>query len=287
MPLGPRGPGVLRGRGLGAGCERSGRGPGLSRRPDRVRLDLATWPEVEAYLGGSRGIIIPAGSTEQHGPMGLIGTDAICAERVAMGAADHAGAMVAPTLAYTPAPFNMAFPGTISVSEDLFEELVTEILDGLAGHGVDRFYFVNGHGANLAPLDRVTKAFRGGCGTRIRVRSWWDFEAVNALRREYYGVWEGMHATPSEVAITQATGRIVPPGDAASPPQRLPPGYVERHAGDRHGPPGEHRRRFPDGRVGSHSALATPEHGAVLLEAAAAAVAEDYARLTGGAGPEG
>lgn len=247
-----------------------------------MRLDLATWPEVETYLGRSGGIVIPAGSTEQHGPMGLIGTDAICAERVAMGAADRSGAMVAPTLAYTPAPFNMAFPGTISVPEELFAALVTEILGSLAGHGFDRFYFVNGHGANLAPLERSAAAFREARGThvRVRVRSWWDFGTVNALRRSYYGDWEGMHATPSEVAITQTTDRIVPPGAAASPPERLPPGYLERHAGDRHGPPDEHRRQFPDGRVGSHSALATPEHGATLLEAAAEAVAEDYAGFT-------
>ena len=244
-----------------------------------MRLDRATWPEVEAYLAGSNGIIIPAGSTEQHGPMGLIGTDAICAERVAEGAADLAGALVAPTLAYAPAPFNMAFPGTISVSEELFAKLVTEIVAGLEEHGFDRFYLVNGHGANLAPLERVAAAFRAGSGTRLRVRSWWDFEGVNALRRAYYGEWEGMHATPSEVAITQATCRIVPPGVAASPPEKLPPGYLERHAGDRHGPPGEHRRRFPDGRVGSHSALAAPEHGAALLAASAAAVAKDYARF--------
>ena len=188
----------------------------------------------------------------------------------------------APTLAYTPAPFNMAFPGTISLSEELFEQLVAAILDSLEEHGFERFYFVNGHGANLAPLGRVAVAFREGRGKHIRVKSWWDFEAVNALRRGYYGDWEGMHATPSEVAITQAGGRIVPPGEAASPPEKLPPGYIERHAGDRHGPPGEHRRRFPDGRVGSHSALATPEHGATLLEAAAAAVAEDYAGFMAG-----
>ncbi len=53
-----------------------------------MRLDLATWPEVEVYLKTSPGIIIPTGSTEQHGPMGLIGTDAICAQQIAEGAAD-------------------------------------------------------------------------------------------------------------------------------------------------------------------------------------------------------
>ena len=73
-----------------------------------MRLDLATWQEVETYLRTSGGIIIPTGSTEQHGPMSLIGTDAICAEEIAEGVAELAGAMVAPTLAYTPAPFNTA-----------------------------------------------------------------------------------------------------------------------------------------------------------------------------------
>ena len=48
-----------------------------------MRLEYATWREVEAYLEKSDGIIIPTGSTEQHGPMGLIGTDAFCAEKIA------------------------------------------------------------------------------------------------------------------------------------------------------------------------------------------------------------
>ena len=275
-------PRAARGRRLRATTARIGRsdaGHGTNPRgpPNRVRLDLATWPEVEAYLGTAGGIIVPTGSTEQHGPMGLIGTDAICAERIAMDAADLSGAMVAPTLAYAPAPFNMSFPGTISVSEELFERLVDEILRALTVHGFDRLYVLNGHGANLAPLRRAVAKFTEGREARVRVRSWWDFEAVNRLRREYYGDWEGLHATPSEVAITQATHRIVPPGTASAPPVKLPPGYAQRHAGDRHGPPGAHRRQFPDGRVGSHSALATPEHGAALLATAAAAMAEDYA----------
>jgi len=43
-------------------------------------LQLATWPEVETYLESSTAVVVPIGSTEQHGPNGLIGTDAICAE---------------------------------------------------------------------------------------------------------------------------------------------------------------------------------------------------------------
>lgn len=241
-----------------------------------MRLDLATWPEVEAYLKTSSGIIVPTGSTEQHGPMGLIGTDALCAEQIAQGAAEIADAYVAPTLAYTPAPFNTGFPGTLSVSETLFEKLISEILGGLVHQGFNCVYFLNGHGANLAPLKRAAE---NTDGAHIRIRSWWEFEAVNVLREQYYGDWEGMHATPSEVAITQTTHRVVEPGSAIDPPKKLSIEYIRKHSGDRHGPPESHRAQFPDGRVGSHSALANPAHGQVLLNAAVTALAEDYLNL--------
>jgi len=240
-----------------------------------MRLDLCSWLEVEAYLERSRTIIIPMGSTEQHGPMGLIGTDALCAQTVARLAGERAQTLVAPTLALTPAPFNTAFPGTISVSAETFKAMVSEIVACLHGQGFRRIYFLNGHGANLEPVRQIAGEAEGPENLEIRIRSWWDFDAVGNLRKELYGEWEGMHATPSEVAITQATHRVLPPGTAVEPPRKLSPEYIRSHAGDRHGPPDEHRRSFPDGRVGSHSALATPEHGRALLEAAVSGLAEE------------
>ncbi len=244
-----------------------------------MKLDHLAWREVEAYLKRSDGIIIPAGSIEQHGPMGLIGTDALCAQAIADGAAEIAGAISAPCLAYAPAPFNMAFPGTISLSPDLFAAMAQEIVAGLASQGFGHFYFLNGHGANLEPLRRISV----GPAAALRIKSWWDFEPVNVLRRQWYGDWEGMHATPSEVSITQALHRVIQPGEEAlAPPQKLSPEFIAAHTGDRHGPPDQHRQAFPDGRVGSHSALARPEHGVALLQAARTAVAEDFLAFVGG-----
>ena len=87
-------------------------------------LTESTYLEIESRIQNSRGIIIPCGSTEQHGPMGLIGTDGLCAELIARQVAEQIDALVAPTLFYTPAPFNVAFPGTLSVSVETFAALV-------------------------------------------------------------------------------------------------------------------------------------------------------------------
>ena len=80
-----------------------------------MQLQLQTWVEVEAYLESSRGIILPIGSTEQHGPTGLIGTDAICAEVIARGVGEAAGALVAPTVAVGMAQHHLGFPGSVTL----------------------------------------------------------------------------------------------------------------------------------------------------------------------------
>ncbi len=242
-------------------------------------LSRCTWYEVKEYLERCDGVIIPAGSIEQHGPIGLIGTDAICAESISEEAGELANALVAPSLAYAPAPFNALFPGTISISESLFARLAGEVVSALGVQGFRKFYFLNGHGANTEPLESL--ATRVGGPSIVRVRSWWGFDRVSELRSNFFGEWEGMHATPSEISITQNLFRVVSSPLASEPPEKLTPEFIRNHAGDKHGPAHEHMRRFPDGRVGSHSALASKDYGKELLKAAAAAVAEDFIAFAG------
>jgi len=69
-------------------------------------LSLATWPEIDQRLkAGKRGIIIPIGSHEQHGPTGLIGTDALCPDIIAREAEKQGDLLIAP-------PFRSAWPST-------------------------------------------------------------------------------------------------------------------------------------------------------------------------------
>ena len=247
-------------------------------------LQRCTWPEVDEYLGRSRGIIVPLGSTEQHGPNGLIGTDALCAEAVAREAGEIADALVGPTIAYGVAPFNLGFPGTVSLRARTFSALLLDCLLSLQRHGFEHVYCLNGHGGNQAPAmsafsDLYAEAsLRGDAPAppKCRLVSWWSYERTNALRTQLYGAREGLHATPSEVAITQHLQPQSAKPTTLPALEALDVRGIRALAGDAHYDAARHRHRYPDGRVGSAPDLATPEAGARLLSLAAEEAAADY-----------
>ena len=81
-----------------------------------MQLHLSTWPEVEAYLARSKAILIPIGSTEQHGPNGLLGTDALCPEIIGSARGRRGAAfLVGPTFNVGQAQHHMGFSGTITL----------------------------------------------------------------------------------------------------------------------------------------------------------------------------
>ncbi len=249
-------------------------------------LEHSTWPEIEAYLKRSTGILIPTGSIEQHGPGGPIGTDAICAEAVARRAGELGDILVGPTVSLGVAQFNLGFPGTVSLRAATFMAVIGDYIRSLARQGFERFYVLNGHGGNIAPVnaaiqdlhgDASYRADRGNTpGIRCRLRSWWDYDKVDTMRRELYGEWEGMHATPSEIAIAQHAHPAVVRAVKLPKPEKISAAAMRDLGGDRHNDADHHRRRFPDGRIGSDSSLATPEAGARLLAAAAEGALADY-----------
>ena len=242
-----------------------------------MQLQLSTWQEVDAYLERSRGIVIPIGSTEQHGPNGLIGTDALCPAAVARGMDGKIDVVVAPTLSIGMAQHHLGFSGSITLRPSTLIAVVRDVVQSLARHGFERCYFLNGHGGNVATVhaafseiyaDSSLDAHAGERpAPRCRLGNWYDGRRVRALSQQLFGAAEGSHATPSEISLTFY---VHPEAIKQAPmsPRIAPRGPILDAA--------DYRRRFPDGRIGSDPSLATPEAGEKLFHAAVEDAVEDY-----------
>jgi len=243
-----------------------------------VQLQLKTWQFVEDYLKSKTGIIIPIGSTEQHGPTGLIGTDALTAEMIGRGVGEKVGALVAPTISVGMAQHHLAFPGSMTLKPSTLIALIRDQVMSLARHGFTRFYFLNGHGGNVASIEAAFSEIYADYSFRqerapfaLKLKNWWDLKGVMGLANQQFPVGHGSHATPSEIAVTQwAYPDSIK--TAAYEPRIAPTGPI-REALD-------FRARYADGRMGSDPAQATPEKGGALVAQAARALIEDLAEFS-------
>jgi creatinine amidohydrolase len=118
-----------------------------------------TWEEVATYLAIDDIVIFPIGSTEQHGPAGVCGTDTYVALGLAEDAARRSGVLVAPPMWYGESSHHMALPGTIAIRAETLLEVVRDVCRSLARHGFHKIILINGHkGSNLPPLITAAKS---------------------------------------------------------------------------------------------------------------------------------
>ncbi|MCF8500306.1 MAG: creatininase family protein [Rhodospirillum sp.] len=226
-----------------------------------MRLQLATWPEVTDYLTTRRGVILPIGSTEQHGPSALVGTDAITAETGAWEVGEALNVYVAPTMAVGMAHHHMAFAGSMTLRPSTMIAMIRDYVVSLSAHGFRRFLFINGHGGNIPTIQSAfyeiyeeQRATHGADAPDIQcgLVNWFNSPPVVEAARRYFGDAEGGHATPSEVAVTWHAYpdqiRDVPLDPPVAPEGR----FTDWRS---------LRANFPDGRMGSNPALATRELG--------------------------
>jgi creatinine amidohydrolase len=115
-----------------------------------LRVADLNWMQLEAYLERDDRIVLPLGSTEQHAYLSLA-TDVILAERVAVEAAEPLGVPVLPPLAFGVAPYFAAFPGSLTLAEGTYVQVLRELIGSLQGQGFRRILLVNGHGGNSEP----------------------------------------------------------------------------------------------------------------------------------------
>lgn len=111
-----------------------------------VWLQNLTWEDVKHKTTASQGtIILPIGSTEQHGAHLPVGTDTMVANAIAGAAAIKAGILVAPPLWFGWSPHHLVLPGTMSIRAEVLIEVVFDMIKSLASHHFNKFILLNGH----------------------------------------------------------------------------------------------------------------------------------------------
>jgi creatinine amidohydrolase len=114
-------------------------------------------------------LLVPVGSTEQHGPHLPLDTDTRIAAAVAnavvgcvveqFGAPADRGALVAPAIGYGASGEHEGFPGTVSIGTAALQLLLVEF-GRSASNWASRVVFVNGHGGNVEALAAAVALLR-------------------------------------------------------------------------------------------------------------------------------
>lgn len=233
-----------------------------------LSLSQLSWPQVKAALPMVEIAVLPAGSTEQHGPALALATDtaiaAGLAERIA--ARLYPRALLLPPLPFGVSPHHMSFPGTLTLSADTFQNVVFEIIQSLQAHGLQRVLVVNGHGGNQAPLHMVAARARQILGVKIAVMFWLDL--VDDVIRQHVTSQNYGHACEVETSLAWFLnpGLVQPESLAAG--QILPGAgkYADRRLRSDFGIPFRWEELTANGAFGD-ARKASAEFGALLSDA--------------------
>ena len=110
-------------------------------------------------------VVVPLGSTEQHGPHLPLDTDTVVAQAVAEALTDlldveePCGALLAPAVAYGSSGEHQSFAGTVSLGAEALRHLLVELVRSLRTWA-GRVVLVNGHGGNLQALTGAVEQLR-------------------------------------------------------------------------------------------------------------------------------
>ena len=174
-------------------------------KPPTVLLGEMTNPEVEAFLRDHDTVLVPTGSTEQHGPHGPLLTDVFVPVEVARRVATRAGAVVAPSINYGLSYPHIGFTGVVHLRIPTFMALVEDVAVALATMGFRRIVFLNGHYDNTLAIAYAcaNAAARLPKGTRAFPVNYWDGMTADEAG-EYFGPTTGLHANRAETSAVMA-----------------------------------------------------------------------------------
>ena len=193
---------------------------------DTVFVEEMTWMEVrDALRAGRTTVIVPTGGVEQNGPYLATGKHNYILHATTEAIARKLGnALVAPIIAFVPEgdidppSLHMKYPGTISLTEDTYRRLLTEVCASFRAHGFEHIVLIGDSGGNQAGLkevaDRLNAQWAGG-RTRVHfIPEYYDYPGVKrwleqrGIRQTDEGLHDDLAITAQMMVVDPATVRM-------------------------------------------------------------------------------
>ena len=146
----------------------------MAKRPYFYQ-DLS-WPELRDLAATDPVVVLPVGTTEQHGPHLPLSTDYLTAGTIARSAVEqvYPRALVMEAVPYSFNEHHMDFPGTIHVDAHTLIDYIASIGASVAHHGFQHIVLYNGHGSNGPFLDVAARLITNRTDAICAVVSWWS-----------------------------------------------------------------------------------------------------------------
>ncbi len=254
---------------------------GHMERPSKIYFQTMNTKDVEERLEKNDIIIVPVGSTENHGGHGPIGEDTFIVTRLAEEVAKATGCTVAEPIWYGAHPYHhLGQPGTVVIPDNVFSDHLRAIIAGLWNTGFRKQIWMSLHGQEYIVPSAINEF-----GKKYQVPAviiFLDIPLVmgDAMKdKEHGGPFETpfRHACEAEQSVAMALFPELCQPDKAEdtkPWGFLPDGHVDKGGDIYHSPIPGHCQVgctgiecviYPEGAIGKPS-LAAPEKAHKAVE---------------------
>lgn len=166
-------------------------------------LSDMTWLEVKNALKKTDVVLLPIGSTEQHGPHLPLGTDTLIAYKIAKEVARKIEAIVAPPMPIGFSVEHLSFPGTLTVAPKIFMALIRNVCKSLIQHGFRKIIIINGHGGNKGLIEAATRELKHKTKATIVIADVYEVISEATVHKKIR-IYKAAHACELETSMMLA-----------------------------------------------------------------------------------
>lgn len=150
----------------------------------KCELARMTYKEAREAFSRNPIILIPMGSTEQHGPQCPVG-DYRIAEALSVRIAERTGSISAPVIPYSEGAAKRNFPGAVSIRAETLYSLVWDVCQAFLRFDLDHLLLVCGDHGNMPILEKLIRDVKDECGVRVGMVEQFQWPSARLLQTLY------------------------------------------------------------------------------------------------------